>query len=31
MMTGYGSVRVDITIGATERSTSLFPSTDHDS
>ena len=30
MTTGYGSTRVDTTIGATERSTPLFLSTDHD-
>jgi hypothetical protein len=28
---GFGSVKVDVTIGATEWSTSLFPSTEYDS
>ena len=30
-MGGFGSVKVDVTIGATEWSTSLFPSTEYDS
>ena len=31
MKTGFRSVKVSVTIGATDRSTSLFLSTEHDS